>query len=128
MSRIRAKNTKPEKIVRSTIHRMGYRFSLHNKGLPGKPDITLPKYKTVIFVHGCFWHRHENCKYSTTPKSNVDFWTNKFEDNIKRDQSNYEALRKIGWKVVVIWECEVKDSEKLPIILKEKLPHRDLSS
>ena len=108
MSRIRSKDTIPEKIVRSTLHQMGYRFRLHVKDLPGKPDIVLTKYKTVIFVHGCFWHRHPRCKYAYTPKSRIEFWNKKFKDNIKRFTTVEKELKELDWKVVVIWECEVK--------------------
>lgn len=109
MSRIRGKDTKPEKIVRSWLHRQGFRFRLHRKDLPGKPDIVLPKYKTVILVHGCFWHRHPGCPISTTPKTNTKFWEEKFCKNLERDTRNRKALEALGWKVIVVWECEVKD-------------------
>ena len=109
MSRIRSGNTKPELLVRSLLHRMGYRFRLHQKDLPGKPDIVLPKYKTVIFVHGCFWHRHENCKYAYMPKSRQKFWNNKFKTNIERDKKVNQQLKNLGWKVNIIWECELSD-------------------
>ncbi|MDF1815967.1 MAG: very short patch repair endonuclease [Verrucomicrobiales bacterium] len=111
MSRIPNKNTKPELIVRSILHQMGYRFTVNgpkNKKLPGKPDIVLPKYKTVIFVHGCFWHRHKNCKETTTPKTRTEWWLEKFEGNVQRDRKNQALLRKQGWKVCVIWECQTK--------------------
>jgi len=113
MSRIRSKNTKPEIIVRSTLHRLGYRFRIHRKDLPGKPDIVLPKYKAVIFVHGCFWHRHEGCKDCTTPKTNTEFWKDKFQRNVERDILHQIKLKKDGWKVVVIWTCEIKDMDTL---------------
>ena len=106
MSRIRSKNTKPEMIVRSALHKMGYRFRLHRKDLPGTPDIVLPKYKTVIFVHGCFWHRHRGCKNCSTPKSRTSFWSRKFQDNVERDKTYAEKLTGLGWQVIVIWECE----------------------
>ena len=122
MSRIKGKNTKPERIVRSVLHRMGYRFRLHRKDLPGKPDIVLPKYRTVIFVHGCFWHRHKGCKYAYTPKSRVDFWKKKFKENVKRDKKKREELVKAGWKIVIVWECRLRNSDKL----KEYL-HRIMS-
>ncbi len=108
MSRIRGENTKPELAVRSVLHRMGYRFRLSNKTLPGKPDIVLPKYRAVIFVHGCFWHRHQGCKYTYTPKSRLDFWEQKFEGNIMRDENNLSLLQKEGWLPIVVWECEIK--------------------
>lgn len=113
MSRIRSKDTKPEKIVRSLLHRMGYRFRLHVKGLPGKPDIVLPKYKTIIFVHGCFWHRHPKCKYAYTPKSRIEFWEKKFAENIARFKIVKKELEKLKWNVVVIWECEIKSNADL---------------
>ncbi len=110
MSRIRSKNTNPERIVRSMLHKMGYRFRLHRGNLPGKPDIVLSKYKTVIEVRGCYWHRHEGCKYAYNPKSNVNFWREKFKRNVERDRANEKALGELGWKVIIIWECEVKDN------------------
>lgn len=113
MSRIRSKDTKPEMIVRSLLHRMGYRFRLYRKDLPGKPDIVLPKYKTVIFVHGCFWHRHKGCNRCTNPSSHRKYWSAKFDRNIKKDHLNRVELRKLGWGVLVIWECEVKNRNKL---------------
>ncbi len=106
MSRIRAKNTKPEKLVRSFLHKKGFRFSLHKKNLPGKPDIALTKYKTVINVNGCFWHHH-NCGRYKIPKNNRKFWLNKFKSNRKRDTINSSKLKKIGWKVLKIWECQL---------------------
>lgn len=108
MSRIRGANTKPELAVRSMLHRMGYRFRISNKTLPGKPDIVLPKYRAVIFVHGCFWHRHQGCKYAYTPKSRLDFWGRKFEGNVMRDKNNLSLLKKTGWLPLVVWECEIK--------------------
>jgi len=119
MSAIKSKNTKPEIAVRKLLHSMGYRFRLHRKDLPGSPDILLPKYKTVIFVHGCFWHRHENCKYASNPKTRVEFWNKKFKDNILRDIKNQERLKSLGLKSKIIWECETKNIEKL----REKLIH-----
>ena len=113
MSRIRGKDTKPEIAVRSLLHEMGYRFRLHRKDLPGKPDIALPKYSTLIFVHGCFWHRHRNCKYAYIPKSRIEFWSDKFKGTIKRDKEHQKQLNDMGWKVHVIWECEVKNIENL---------------
>jgi len=107
MARIRGRNTKPELIVRSLLHRSGVRFSLRRRDLPGKPDIVLPKYGTAIFVHGCFWHRHKGCKVATTPKSHEAFWLAKFAANAQRDKRNQRDLKKAGWKVLVLWECEV---------------------
>jgi len=108
MAQIRAKNTAPEKLVRSFLHNMGYRFRLHRKDLPGKPDIVLPKYKKIIFVHGCFWHQHKGCKRATMPKSNKRYWKNKLENNIKKDIINRNELKRLGWEVLIIWECEAK--------------------
>jgi len=113
MSRILSKNTKPEMIVRSLLHRMGYRFRLHVKNLPGKPDIVLPKYKIAIFVHGCFWHRHPGCKYAYTPKSRVDFWSKKFSDNVERFKNVNRELIKLKWSILVIWECEVTKTQTI---------------
>ena len=111
MSAIKSKNTKPEIAVRKLLHSMGYRFRLHRKDLPGSPDIVLPKYKTVIFVHGCFWHRHKNCKYASTPKTRQEFWEAKFRENINRDKLNQENLSSKGWKIIIVWECEIKDKD-----------------
>ena len=121
MSAIKSKNTKPEIKVRKVLHSMGYRFRLHSKDLPGSPDIVLPKYKTVIFVHGCFWHRHENCKYASTPKTRQEFWNKKFTENINRDNLNQANLSLKGWKIIIIWECQLKgDIKKL---IRESLPN-----
>ena len=105
MSGIRGKNTIPEMIVRSALHRAGLRFRLHAK-LPGKPDLVFPKYRAVVFVHGCFWHRHEGCRYSTTPASNFDFWQKKFSDNVRRDFKARQQLEALGWRVFIIWACQ----------------------
>lgn len=105
----KSRDTKPEIQVRKLLHSLGYRFRIQRKDLPGRPDIVLPKYKTAIFVNGCFWHRHEGCKYASTPSTNSDFWEKKFAANVKRDARNYAALKKQGWNVIVIWECEVKE-------------------
>ena len=121
MSAIKSKNTKPEIKVRKVLHSMGYRFRLHRKDLPGSPDIVLPKYKTVIFVHGCFWHRHENCKYASNPKTRKEFWENKFKTNVKRDKEIQEKIKNIGWKSVVIWECEVRNIESIEEKIKRFL-------
>ena len=107
MSKVRPKHTTPEKKVRSLLHGMGYRFRLHRKDLPGSPDIVLPKYKTVIDVRGCFWHRHQGCKKATTPSSNKSFWQKKFCNNIDRDRRNEMLLKDLGWKVLILWECEL---------------------
>ena len=118
MSRIRSKNTKPELVVRMVLHRLGYRFSLRRKDLPGTPDIVLAKHKAVIFVHGCFWHRHARCRLATKPKSRAAYWRAKFERNVKRDARVRRALRKLGWKVLAVWECQVM---KQPMKIAEKL-------
>ena len=107
MSRIRGKDTQPELAVRSALHRAGYRFRLHRKDLPGRPDIVLPKYRTVIFVHGCFWHHHSGCKLAYAPKSRVVFWNKKFRSNVDRDRRNASELRRLGWRVITVWECKV---------------------
>ena len=118
MSRIRGAGTKPEKIVRSLLHKMGFRFRLHVKKLPGTPDIVLPKYKTAIFVHGCFWHQHPGCKRSFLPKSNSDFWSEKLRRNVVRDREVSELLQNMGWKVLTVWECDLKKPEELILDLK----------
>lgn len=125
MSRIRSKNTKPELVVRSMLHRLGYRFTVNgpkNRQLPGRPDIVLPKYKAVIFVHGCFWHAHKGCKYATIPKTRTEWWKAKLEGNAERDARNQEELKELGWRVVVVWECELKNTDTLSQL------HRDLPS
>ena len=114
MSKIGPRNSKPELALRSMLHTAGFRFRLHVKNLPGKPDIVLPRYGTVIFVHGCFWHRHSGCRFATTPSSNRKFWLAKFESNVSRDARNARELRKAGWRVYTIWECQVHaDSRSL---------------
>lgn len=113
MARIRGKNTKPEKSVRSLLHGMGYRFRLHGKRLPGKPDIVLPKHKVVIFVHGCFWHGHEGCKRATLPTTRQDFWNKKISGNKERDRRNITALEALGYRCLIVWQCEIKDTESL---------------
>ncbi len=117
MSQIKCSNTIPEIKVRSVLHRMGYRFRLHRRDLPGKPDIVLPKFHLIIFVHGCFWHRHPGCKYAYTPKSRNDFWMKKFRQNTERDQLTRTILEALDWKVRVIWECETGDD----VFLAEKI-------
>lgn len=112
MSRIKGKDTKPEMLVRSAAHRLGLRFRLHDKRLPGRPDLVFPKHRTVIFVHGCFWHRH-GCKLASNPKSRQDYWLPKFERNTRRDAEHRAALEAAGWRVVVIWECEAKSETGL---------------
>ena len=112
MSRIRGKDTKPELTLRSMLHRVGYRYRLYDKKLPGRPDIVLPKYRTAIFVNGCFWHRHEGCPDATTPGTRTAFWKDKFECTVKRDKLKTAELESLGWKVITVWECDLrKDSE-----------------
>ena len=111
MRRVRQKNTKPEILVRSFLHNRGYRFRLHRKDLPGKPDIVLPKHRTVIFVNGCFWHGH-TCRKGKRPTTNTNFWNEKLDRNISRDSANYSKLKKLGWQVVVVWECETAELDK----------------
>lgn len=108
MSRIRSRDTKPELALRSALHRLGFRFRVNARQLPGKPDIVLAKHRTVIFVHGCFWHRHEGCKVANTPKSNTEFWEEKFTRNVERDKVSNKKLEASGWRVIVVWECELK--------------------
>ena len=113
MSRVSGKNTKPELVVRSLLHNMGYRFRLHRSDLPGKPDITLPKYKKIIFVHGCFWHGHIDCPRAKRPTTNKKFWNEKLNKNIERDKITVNNLKASGWDVLTVWTCEVNDTEKL---------------
>ncbi|WP_092974499.1 very short patch repair endonuclease [Ralstonia sp. NFACC01] len=113
MSRIRGKNTKPELAVRKIAHALGFRFRLHRRDLPGSPDLVFPRLRKVIFVHGCFWHRHQGCRFAYTPKSNTDFWMSKLEANIRRDASACVALQNAGWDILVVWECEIADTPKL---------------
>lgn len=113
MSRVRSKNTKPEMAVRRLVHAMGYRYRLHSKRLPGRPDMVFSSRRKVIFVHGCFWHRHEGCPKCRLPKSRLDYWLPKLEGNKARDAANQSELRKMGWDVLTVWECEIKDTEKL---------------
>lgn len=113
MSRIRGKDTEPERTVRSALHRMGYKLRLYAKDLPGRPDIVLPRKKVAIFVHGCFWHRHPRCKYAYTPKTRVAFWKRKFVENVDRDKVVGQLTRQTGWRRVVIWECQTTDGVQL---------------
>jgi DNA mismatch endonuclease (patch repair protein) len=110
MSQIKSKNTKPEMLVRRFLHASGFRYKLHDKTLPGKPDIVLPKYKTVIFIHGCFWHGHKDCKYFVVPKTRTEWWLNKINSNIANDEKAITALKKEGWKIIMLWECNLKPS------------------
>ncbi len=124
MAQITAANTKPEIKVRSILHRAGFRFRLHRKDLPGRPDIVLPKYNTAIFVHGCFWHRHFGCKFAYFPKSRIEFWKEKFEKTVKRDEFVQIELKKAGWRVIVVWECEIKSND-IESKLKSLILNRD---
>ena len=108
MRRVRSLNTSPELAVRQLLHSCGYRFRLHVRNLPGKPDIVLPKHRIVVLVHGCFWHRHKNCKNATVPESNAAYWQNKFSKNVLRDRRIRRELRRLGWRVITVWECQVK--------------------
>lgn len=119
MSHIRCKDTKPEIIVRSFLHKNGFRFRKNDKRYPGKPDIVLPKYKTVIYINGCFWHMHD-CDRFVFPKSNTDYWINKLNNNRKRDMKHYEDMRKDGWKVILVWECEISEERLNKLILEIK--------
>ena len=117
MSRVRDRDTKPEMIVRRALHSMGYRFRLHRRDLPGSPDLVLPSRSVALFVHGCFWHRHLGCRLASTPKTRTDFWVAKFERNVARDAASEVRLRELGWRVIVVWECETRS----PISLEERL-------
>ena len=125
MSKVKGKNTKPELIVRSMLHKMGYRFRLYRKDLPGNPDITLPKFKKVIFVHGCFWHGHEKCKRAKRPTTNREFWDKKLNKNLLRDKENIEELNSKGWESLLVWTCEVKDKNRLKRKLSEFLMEKN---
>lgn len=116
MRNVKSTNTKPEIIVRKYLFANGLRFRLHNKKLVGKPDITLKKYNTIVFVNGCFWHGHSKCKIYTMPKSNVKFWNSKIETNIERDKGNIRELKRLGWKILIIWECELKNSQRFKML------------
>ena len=119
MSHVRNRDTRPEKMIRSILHKSGFRFRIQRKDLPGKPDIVLPKYKTIIFVHGCFWHQHEGCKKALPPKSNVSFWLEKFRKNKERDRKVIRTLQESGWKVIVVWQCEIPKIKNNPEIIKK---------
>ena len=118
MSRIRCRDTKPEEIVRKYLFSRGFRYRKNDPSLPGKPDIVLPKYKTVIFVNGCFWHGHEGCRYFVWPKNNANFWKEKIERNIERDTHNYQRLAERGWKIIVVWECELKKNVRIQTLTR----------
>jgi DNA mismatch endonuclease (patch repair protein) len=113
MGRVKGKDTKPELVVRRLVHRLGFRYRLHSSALPGKPDLVFGRRKCLIFVHGCFWHRHQGCPLCRTPKSRLDFWEPKLEENRKRDSRNQRRLRRDGWRLMVIWECQLADENRL---------------
>lgn len=121
MSHVRAKDTSPEKRVRRIIHRMGFRFRLHDSNLPGKPDIVLPRHKKIIFVNGCFWHRHPGCGRSKLPQTRWEWWLAKLEKNVKRDEENMKRLKSLGWTVCVLWECEVRNEPRAEDLLAKFL-------
>ncbi|MGO7637583.1 very short patch repair endonuclease [Rhizobium leguminosarum] len=121
MSKVRGRNTKPEMLVRSVLHRLGFRFRLHGKNLPGTPDIVFPSRRAAIFVHGCFWHQHPGCRKASIPETRRDFWLAKLQRNVDRDAENVEALAAEGWKVLTVWECETKDMDLLSFKLDKFL-------
>ncbi len=120
MARVKSKNTKPEVYLRKLLWHRGFRYRLNYKSLPGSPDIYIPKYKAAIFVNGCFWHMHENCRYASIPRNNHDFWKNKLEGNVQRDKQNYIKLESMGINVILVWGCEIKQMMKDKVIEKEK--------
>ena len=120
MSLVRGKNTAPEMLVRRVAHRMGLRFRLHRKDLPGRPDLVFPRYHLAVFVHGCFWHRHPGCSRASTPSTRTDFWRAKFDANTLRDQRQIRALESLGWSVLVLWECELKNETQVEARLRER--------
>lgn len=128
MAAITGKNTQPELALRRFLHAMGYRFRLHRKDLPGKPDIVMPKLRTCIFVHGCFWHRHGRCRYATTPKTRSEFWASKLSRNVERDLENVQALEAKGWTVMIVWECEIRLGGGRLSDLHEALQVKELSA
>jgi DNA mismatch endonuclease (patch repair protein) len=110
MAGIKGKNTGPERVLRQAMHKQGFRFRLHARQLPGRPDLLFPKYKAAVFVHGCFWHRHRNCRYATTPATRPEFWQTKFASNVARDRASVTALINSGWRVAIVWECSLRNS------------------
>lgn len=127
MSKIKSKDTKPELKVRRILHKLGYRFRLHRRDIPGRPDIVLPRHKTVIFVNGCFWHRHNECKEASRPKTNSEYWEIKLNKNVERDRKNYSELTRSGWKIVTFWECELeKDVEINTFLVSKRLLENEI--
>lgn len=124
MSRIKGKNSLPEMVVRKYLHRQGFRYRLHVKTLPGKPDMVLPKYKTVVLIHGCFWHGHKHCKKASLPKSSIEWWTKKLEVNANNDIKNIRTLQKLGWYVITVWQCEL-NSSKFETTMNRLIKHLD---
>lgn len=116
MAAIKGKNTRPEKALRSGLFALGLRFRLHSKALPGSPDLVFPKYRAVVFVHGCFWHRHSGCRFTAVPRNNADFWGGKFAGNVKRDQAALEQLHELGWRVAIVWECAMRASPQRAVL------------
>ncbi|UGU17950.1 DNA mismatch endonuclease Vsr [Sinomicrobium kalidii] len=112
MSRIKGKDTKPEILVRKYLFSLGFRYRLHDKNFPGKPDLVFPKYRKVVFIHGCYWHGHEDCKYFVPPKTKTEWWLNKIGNNKKRDEQNISRIRDMGWLPIIIWECELKPGKR----------------
>ena len=121
MARVKGKDTKPELVVRSLLHKMGYRFRLHRRDLPGNPDLVLPRHRKVVFIHGCFWHGHGGCPRSRRPTTNIEFWNEKLDKNIQRDKRNILELEALGWRSLIIWTCEIKDIEGLRLKLQRFL-------
>lgn len=128
MSGIQGKNTKPELLVRKYLHSRGLRFRLHAKELPGKPDLVFPKYKVVVFVHGCFWHRHPRCKFAVVPASNVEFWKQKLDSNRERDQRNNRSLKAYGWRVLTVWECQLDERHLARLVGKIKAKDKEINA
>lgn len=124
MSRIRGSDTGPERRVRSLLHRLGFRFTLRRRGLPGRPDIVLPKWQTAVFVHGCFWHHHAGCPNAVMPKTRAEFWAKKLQGNVTRDDVAVRTLKKLGWRVIIVWECELEKAEELQRKLQRALQGR----
>lgn len=121
MATVRGRDTRPELLVRSTLHRMGYRFRVHRRDLPGSPDIVLPRFRTCIFVHGCFWHRHPGCRHASFPNTRAEFWEAKFAANVARDARREEELQRLGWKPLIVWECRLRNRHTLEKHLQSML-------